>query len=266
MKIVTEEYIQHLSNYHYQILYKPELLFDVPFQYQNRIALEFNHLYHWHPLIPDDFRFGGTNYTLKHLLGNPEIVIKHGMASFVDSLSKQIAGRFTVKNHPHFGVKVAKNVIKHGRELRLQSYNNYRKRFNLQPFQSFEQLTGNKKLAKELETLYGDINGVEFYVGLLSEKLRPKAMFSETMMELGSPFSLKGLMSNPLSSPKYWKPSTFGGAVGFDLVNSATLKKLFCQNINGDCPEVSFRVPGFVESQGEADDESFRNCPEHGEL
>lgn len=50
--------------------------------------------------------------------------------------------QFTVRNHPHFGVKVAKNVIKHGRELRLQSYNNYRKRFNLQPFQSFEQLTG----------------------------------------------------------------------------------------------------------------------------
>ena len=48
----------------------------------------------------------------------------------------------------------------------------------------------------------------------------------------------------------YWRPSTFGGQVGLDLVNSATLKKLFCENlwkdgVKEDCPYISFEIPGF---------------------
>lgn len=50
--------MQHLSRYKLKLTFDPELLFGVPFQYQNRIALEFNHLYHWHPLMPDNFDIG----------------------------------------------------------------------------------------------------------------------------------------------------------------------------------------------------------------
>lgn len=103
--------------------------------------------------------------------------------------------------------------------------------------------SGDVKLANELEDLYGDVDAVEFYVGLMLEKHREDAMFPSSIIEIGGPFSVKGLMSNAICSPKYWRPSTFGGEVGFNIVKTATLKKLFCQNINGDCPLVSFRVP-----------------------
>lgn len=118
---------------------------------------------------------------------------------------------------------------------------------------------GNKWLAKELENFYGDIEAVEFYVGLITEKRRPKAVFGEAIVEMGGPYSVKGLMANPICSPKYWKPSTFGGSVGFDIVNTATIEKLFCQNIKEDCPVVSFKVPGFVEEPEKPEDQ-------HGEL
>ncbi|XP_063423771.1 prostaglandin G/H synthase 2-like [Mytilus trossulus] len=255
IKIVIEDYVQHLSNYNFKLLFDPSLLFGEPFQYQNRIALEFNHLYHWHPLMPDDFTIGGVNYTMKDFLVNPKLVIKHGMATFVDSLSKQNAGAFTVRNHGKYTVNVVKELIKHGRTLRLQPLNNYRKRFNLKPFKSFEELTGNKWLAKELENFYGDIEAVEFYVGLITEKRRPKAVFGEAIVEMGGPYSVKGLMANPICSPKYWKPSTFGGSVGFEIVNTATIEKLFCQNIKEDCPVVSFKVPGFVEEPEKPEDQ-----------
>lgn len=74
------------------------------------------------------------------------------------------------------------------------------------------------------------------------EKTRPGTIFGESMVEMGAPFSLKGLLGNPICSPHYWKPSTFGGKVGFDIVNSATLKKLVCLNTK-TCPYVAFRVP-----------------------
>ena len=107
----------------------------------------------------------------------------------------------------------------------------------------FSYLAGDEEIAKDLEELYGDIDAVEFYTGIVAEKTRSKAIFGSTVIELGGPFSVKGLMSAPICSPRYWKPSTFGGDVGFDLVKTATLEKLFCQNMDSDCPKVAFTVP-----------------------
>ncbi|XP_062622377.1 prostaglandin G/H synthase 2-like [Saccostrea cucullata] len=247
IRIVIVDYVQHISNYNYQLLFNPELLFGEPFQYQNRIALEFDHLYHWHPLMPDEFNINGTKYTLKEFEYHPEIVVKHGMREFVDSLSKQRAGMFGPHNHSPLTIPIVTELIKYGRTLRLQSFNQYRKRFNLKPIKSFEELTGEKKMAKQLEIFYGDINAVEFYVGLIMEKRRHKTLFGPSIVEMGSPYSIKGLIANPICSPKYWKPSTFGGDVGFDLVKTASLKKLFCENMKGECPEVTFRVPDYRE-------------------
>ena len=61
---------------------------------------------------------------------------------------------------------------------------------------------------------------------------------------IGGPYAVKGMMANPLSSPHYWKPSTFGGDVGFDIVKSATIEKLFCSNMKAEqCKNIRFRVP-----------------------
>lgn len=111
----------------------------------------------------------------------------------------------------------------------------------------------NEEIARELEEFYGDIDSVEFYPGLMLEKTRPGTIFGESMVEMGAPFSLKGLLGNPICSPEYWKPSTFGGKVGFDIVNSATLKKLVCLNTK-TCPYVAFRVPTEEQSQRENDE------------
>ena len=102
---------------------------------------------------------------------------------------------------------------------------------------------GEEEVAGELEDMYGDIDALEFYPGLLLERMRPGAIFWESMVEMGAPFSLKGLLGNPICSPEYWKPSTFGGRVGFDLVQSASLKKLVCLNTRTCPPHVAFRVP-----------------------
>lgn len=122
--------------------------------------------------------------------------------------------------------------------------------------------TGDKELADELKKLYGHVDAVELYPGLLVEKPRPNAVFGETMVEMGAPYSLKGLMGNAICSPEYWMPSTFGGKVGFDIVNTASLKKLVCSNINGPCPMVSFQVPDVkVQSSENTNSSSVHSTP-----
>lgn len=107
-------------------------------------------------------------------------------------------------------------------------------------------------MAAELEEVYGDIDAMEFYPGLLVEKRQANSIFGESMVEIGAPFSLKGLLGNPICSPEYWKPSTFGGATGFEIVNTASLQKLVCLNVK-NCPYVAFRVPeGDVEGMAQA--------------
>lgn len=106
---------------------------------------------------------------------------------------------------------------------------------------------GEEEKAAELEELYGDIDALEFYLGLLLEKPQPNGIFGESMVEIGAPFSLKGLLGNPICSPEYWKPSTFGGATGFEIVKTASLKKLVCLNVK-KCPYVAFHVPDAAEN------------------
>uniref|UniRef100_T1IVL4 prostaglandin-endoperoxide synthase n=1 Tax=Strigamia maritima TaxID=126957 RepID=T1IVL4_STRMM len=169
-------------------------------------------------------------------------VLNVGMAEFVNSLVHQHAGALTRNNHAVLLQPVLKSAIKHGRQLRLQSYNEYRKRFGLEPKKSFFELTGDEGIAKQLEEFYGSIDAVEFYVGLFMES-PSYSVTPPTMVEIGGPYSVKGLLSNPICSPLYWKPSTFGGDVGFDIVKSSSLSKLFCQNIKGKCPLISFKIP-----------------------
>uniref|UniRef100_A0A668TG24 Prostaglandin G/H synthase 2 n=1 Tax=Oreochromis aureus TaxID=47969 RepID=A0A668TG24_OREAU len=249
IKIVIEDYVQHLSGYHFKLKFDPELLFNQRFQYQNRIASEFNTLYHWHPLMPDSFHIEETDYSYKQFVFNTSVVTEHGISNLVESFTNQIAGRVAGgRNVPGPILYVAIKSIENSRQMRYQSLNAYRKRFSMKPYTSFEDLTGEKEMAAVLEELYGDVDAVELYPGLLVEKPRPNGIFGETMVEMGAPFSLKGLMGNPICSPEYWKPSTFGGTVGFDMVNTASLQKLVCNNVQGPCPVASFHVPDVKET------------------
>ncbi|KAA0716351.1 Prostaglandin G/H synthase 1 [Triplophysa tibetana] len=241
--IVIEDYVQHLSGYLLRLKFDPSLLFNSQFQYQNRIAVEFNQLYHWHPLMPDSFQIDGDDIQYSHFIFNTSILTHYGVEKLVQAFSTQPAGQIGGGHNIHKVIlNVAEGVIKESRELRLQSFNEYRKRFNLRPYTSFSDFTGEEEVAKELEELYGDIDALEFYPGLMLEKTRPGVIFGESMVEMGAPFSLKGLLGNPICSPDYWKPSTFGGKTGFDIVNSASLKRLVCLNTKW-CPYVSFHIP-----------------------
>ncbi|XP_074474828.1 phosducin-like protein isoform X2 [Sebastes fasciatus] len=254
IRIVIEEYVQHLSGYLLQLKFDPTLLFNTNFQYGNRIALEFSQLYHWHPLMPDSFFINGDELSYPQFIFNTSVLTNYGIEKLVDAFSRQAAGQIGGGHNINAVVtKVAVGAIKESRQLRMQPFNQYRKFFNLKPYSSFKQFTDNEEIARELEEFYGDIDAVEFYPGLLLEGTRQGAIFGESMIEMGAPFSLKGLLGNPICSPDYWKPSTFGGKVGFDIVKSATLKKLVCLNTR-TCPYVAFRVPTEEQSQSGNDD------------
>lgn len=150
--------------------------------------------------------------------------------------------QLTHKNHGTAVLDTFKLVMRQGRELRLQSFNNYRLKFGMPKYSSFTELTGDPVLSKELEEIYGHIDALEFYPGLLLEKSEG-SVTPFTMVNIGGPYAIKGMMANPISSPAYWKPSTFGGEVGFNIVKTATIRGLFCRNMKSPCGHIDFKLP-----------------------
>ena len=60
-----------------------------------------------------------------------------------------------------------KQVIVQGRQLRLQSLNNYRHEYGFERYKDFMELTGDASLAKQLEEIYGHVDAVEFLTGFV---------------------------------------------------------------------------------------------------
>ena len=92
------EYVKHLSQYNVKLTYEPELLRDSShnFQYSNRIHLEFNQLYHWHPMAPDAIEIDNSTYTIQEMSFSLKAVNEHGLEKFVDAISKQPAGAVSI--------------------------------------------------------------------------------------------------------------------------------------------------------------------------
>ena len=58
-------------------------------------------------------------------------------------------------------------------------------RFGVARPKSFEELTGNDTLAKQLETIYaGGVNTVDFMVGLRAEKRPPDSVLGDLMLNM----------------------------------------------------------------------------------
>lgn len=93
-----------MSGYFLQLKFDPELLFRAQFQYRNRIALEFNHLYHWHPLMPDSFQVGSQEYSYEQFLFNTSMLVDYGVEALVDAFSRQRAGRVSFRGTEASGV------------------------------------------------------------------------------------------------------------------------------------------------------------------
>lgn len=86
-----------MSGYFLQLKFDPELLFRAQFQYRNRIAIEFNHLYHWHPLMPNSFQVGSQEYSYEQFLFNTSMLVDYGVEALVDAFSRQRAGRVSFR-------------------------------------------------------------------------------------------------------------------------------------------------------------------------
>ncbi|NBQ16229.1 MAG: peroxidase, partial [Proteobacteria bacterium] len=70
--------------------------------------------------------------------------------------------------------------IQRGRDHGLPDYNAVRQDFGLRPVRNFSEITSNATLAASLVSLYGSVNNIDAWVGLLAEDHVPGSSLGAT--------------------------------------------------------------------------------------
>jgi prostaglandin-endoperoxide synthase 2 len=219
IKIVIEEYINHIAPYHFKFIADPLAFKNERWYRQNWMTLEFNLLYRWHSLLPDVVRMENQDIPITETLWNTEMVTSRGLGRLFEDASLQPAGDIGLFNTPSFLLETDLNSIRVNRLAKLASYNDYRDMCKFPRVTAFDQITGNLDAQKELKRLYGHVDNIEFYVGLFAEDTRENSAVSPLIGRLVGIDAFSQALTNPLLAENIFNETTFS-RVGFDIIQT----------------------------------------------
>lgn len=231
IKIVVEEYINHISPYHFQLFADPSVSWRAIWNKPNWIPLEFNLLYRWHSMTPDKFFIGLQHVPVKESLQDNSYLTTRGLAETLVSASNQRGWRLGLFNTADDLVQVELAGIKQSRENRIGSYNDYREAFKYPRVTRFEQITDDQDRISALQNLYGNVDNIEFLVGLFAEDIPPRAAVPPLMGRMVAFDAFSHAFTNPLLSEQVFNEKTFSKEGIETIQNTHTLKDILNRNL-----------------------------------
>ncbi|MCG8331460.1 MAG: T9SS type A sorting domain-containing protein [Chitinophagales bacterium] len=137
----------------------------------------------------------GGPLALRDAFFNPLPVAEEGVDPFIKGMGVQTQQSFDAKvidDVRNFlfgppgagGLDLASININRGRERGLADYNTIRNNFGLQNYVFFQQINPDPEVYLKLVSLYGNINNVDPWVGMLAEERMDGALFGPTVMKI----------------------------------------------------------------------------------
>jgi prostaglandin-endoperoxide synthase 2 len=231
MKIVIEEYINHIAPYNFKFIADPDAFRNEPWYRQNWMAVEFSLVYRWHSALPDQLRYDGATVPMEASLWNNEMLIRRGLGPMFEETCAQPATQIGLFNTADFLIEAAElPSIALGRMAQLASYNDYRAMCKFPRVTAFDQITGDVDAQRELARLYGHVEKVEFYVGLYAEDVRENSALPSLIGRLVGIDAFSQALTNPLLNEHIFNEGTFS-PVGWEIVQAPiTLSDLVNRN------------------------------------
>jgi prostaglandin-endoperoxide synthase 2 len=162
-------------------------------------------------------------------------VTEAGLDRVLLDAGRQYAGRIGLGNTAAFllsrqGANVKRLSLEMARACQLPSFNAYRRHYGLRPVTSFEALTGETQMAARLRALYGDIERLEWFVGIFAEQYEPSGMMGELLVTMVANDAFTQALTNPLLAENVYNEETFGEA-GMEIIRSTkTLSDVIVRN------------------------------------
>jgi prostaglandin-endoperoxide synthase 2 len=233
MKIVLEEYINHITPTIFSISLEPGSFRNERWYRENWMAIEFNLLYRWHPLVPSSYVIGGQDVAIADTLYNTEIPTRYGLGALFEDASVQPAGQITLGNTPEALWYVEALTMQAARANRLRSYNDYRQLSHTPRATDFDQITDNARVREGLKLLYRHVDNIEFYVGLFAEPVADNGALPNLMGKMVALDAFSQVYTNPLLAPRIYNAETFS-PLGMEIINST---KTLSQIVNRNVPD-----------------------------
>ncbi len=243
LNIIMEEYIFHITPYNFNFFADPESFTHESWYRENWMAIEFSLVYRWHSALPETFKYDGKDTPMAQSLWNNQMLINQGLGALMEETCSQPGTRIGLFNTPDFPVKKTETgvetfidatelaTIKLGRTAQLASYNDYREMCGFPRVTAFNQITGDEYAQKKLKELYGDVDKIEFFVGLYAEDVRENSTIPPLVARLIGIDAFSQALTNPLLNYNIFKEETFS-PVGWEIINSTkTVSDLVNRNV-----------------------------------
>ncbi|MEM9092410.1 MAG: peroxidase family protein [Cyanobacteria bacterium P01_F01_bin.53] len=243
MKIVVEEYVNHITPYHFNFKVDPTAFTAERWYRQNWMSIEFDFVYRWHSALPETLQHKGEQVPMVSSLWNNQMLIDQGLGSLMAETCTQAATEIGLFNTPEFLVNLTEvPSILFGRQVQLASYNDYREMCKFPRVTDFDQITSDKTAQTLLKDLYGNVDNIEFYTGIYAEDVRPNSALGSLVGRLIGIDAFSQVLTNPLLADSIFTPETFS-PVGWDIIHQTqSLEEIVHRNIpqTDDLPTVTF--------------------------
>ncbi len=231
IKIVVEEYINHISPYWFKLLGDPKPCYKACWNRDNWIPVEFNLLYRWHSLVPKVASWGGADIDMGSVRFGNGPLLRDGLGAALHAASASTVWRMGLFNTADFLRGVEHDSLKQGRDNQLASYNDYREIMSYPRVTRFEQISGEPDVVKALREIYGDVDKVEFFVGLFAEDPPERSAVPPLLGRMVAVDAFSHALTNPLLAPNVYNESTFTAAGMASIEATSTLADLAHRNL-----------------------------------
>ena len=178
IKIVVEEYINHISPYYLKLLADPTGFRNPRWYRENWMAIEFNLLYRWHSLVPSSYRIGGERVADRDTLFNTDSVVEHGLGAPASRTRRASGpGRVGLFNSPPEVWEAELASVAPGARGRPAALQRLPRARALPARAALRgHLAATRASSEGLRDVYGSVDEIEFYPGLFAEDVRPNAV------------------------------------------------------------------------------------------
>lgn len=232
MKIVVEEYVNHITPYHFNFRVDPSAFTHEKWYRRNWMSIEFDLVYRWHSALPETIRYKGQSMPIVDSLWQNQLLIDQGLGGLFHETCQQSGTRIGLFNTPDFLVEATEvRSIKLGRQMQLASYNDYREMCQFPRVTDFDQISGDEAVQKSLQNFYGSVDNIEFYTGLYAEDVRPNSAIGPLVGRLIGIDAFSQVLTNPLLADTVFNKDTFS-PVGWEIIHETnSLQEVVRRNI-----------------------------------
>lgn len=210
IKIVVEDYINHIAPVELPLIADPQVCWNATWNKPNWITTEFSLLYRWHALIPDRISWGakarkvGPGYFM-----NNGPLLEVGLKRGFEDMSGQPAGGMGPRNTNAHLLDIEKDSIRQGRICALCSYNDYLEYLGRDRVREFKEISSDPEVADTLRVAYGDVDKVDFFVGIFCEDRVKASPLPQTILSFVALDAFSQALPNPLMSQHVFMPEGF---------------------------------------------------------